>query len=193
MGRDSLRVSQPIRGQEETSHVPPCLQRDTAPMSPRTLTSQGQCYVSRPHSCLLDPQKPLTLNTAQFALHIPHHSKCLHHPPGRPSQRPSVIQGASLHPTPSPPTVLPSLSIYFLNPGQGPAALVSLSPAPLTPSGKPALTNQAEMQTLLKFSLITLHRDNYWFPKLACELPEGQDGVLLVSKSPAFVAGGGGE
>ena len=164
-------------------------------MSPRTLTSQGQgqCYGSRPHSCLTDPQKPLTLNTAQFALHIPHHSKWLHHPPGHASQRPSVTQGASLHPTPSPPTVLPSLSIYFLTPGQAPAALVSLSPAPPTPSGKPALTNQAEMQTLLKFSFITLHRDNYWFPKPACELPEGQDGVLLVSKSPAFVAGGGGE
>lgn len=63
-------------------------------VSPSILTSQGQGYGSRPHSCLFEPYKPLILNTAQFVLHNLHHSKWLH-------LAPQAIRDTFLHPTPS--------------------------------------------------------------------------------------------
>ena len=117
--RDRNRL---IQGREKTFLVLPCLQGDAVSVSPIILTSQGQGYGSRPHSCLFEPYKPLTLNTAQFVLHNLHHSKWLH-------LAPQAIRDTFLHPTPS----LAQSVRLFLESWSGPPALVSSSVAPFRP------------------------------------------------------------
>lgn len=104
----------------------PCLQGDAVSVSPSILTSQGQGqgqgHGSRPHSCLFDPNKPLTQLSLSSIFSITANG-CTRSPK----------PGTQYHPRSSTPhTVLPCQSIYFSNPGQAPAALESLSPAPST-------------------------------------------------------------
>lgn len=158
----------------------PCLQGDAASMSPSVLTSQGQGQVhgSRRHCCLFDPTSPSPLTqpslSSIFSITA---NGCTWSP--KPGTQYRLRHLPPPH-TQSCPVCLLISRILVRTPLLWSPRLQLLSP----PSGKPAPTHCLETQTLLKFSSITLCCDYLWFPKPAGELPEGQDGVLFVSKSP---------
>lgn len=149
-------------------------------MSPSVLTSQGQGQVhgSRPHCCLFDPTSPSPLTqpslSSIFSITA---NGCTWSP--KPGTQYHLRHLPPPH-TQSCPVCLFISRILVRPPLLWSPRLQLLPP----PSGKPAPTNCLETQTLLKFSSITLCCDYLWFPKPTGEHPEGQDGVLFVSKSP---------
>lgn len=149
-------------------------------MTPSVLTSQGQGQVhgSRPHCCLFDPTSPSPLTqpslSSIFSITA---NGCTWSP--KPGTQYHLRHLPPPH-TQSCPVCLFISRILVRPPLLWSPRLQLLPP----PSGKPAPTNCLETQTLLKFSSITLCCDYLWFPKPTGEHPEGQDGVLFVSKSP---------
>ena len=116
------------------------------------------------------------------SLHVLHHSKWLHHPPGHPSQgetqrHPTCFPRPPL-PPPQPVSHSPAKPVHLFLESWSRHHLLwcpHLWPLP-TPSGEPAPIDQAELQTFLRFSFLTLHSDTFWSPRPACELLEGQTG-----------------